>query len=248
MPNKSRVKNQNLIDFVIQNYGETDKVIDFIALNDLEYDEFLDQDRYTVEGADNRVKDYIVDSREDVVSGLDTSGYTDLYAEVTYYTPNSGTPTSILVPDPNIIADDDTTAEFDKWEVLDERFGTGTAVDDSYIYTVGNEWSGVSITVGVFYKPTMLKDLIVADYRVTFDLTASDSFTGYSYLGGSLASGGANWENIYYSTSSGTTEITQYLNLVDGNQRWIKNWFNIVATSIPSGSTITIENFDIYKV
>jgi hypothetical protein len=247
MPNKNIVKNQNLIDFVTQHYGEMDKVIDFLALNTLEYDEFGDKDRYAVDVVDNEVINYYVNAREGIVSGLDTSGYTNLYADVTYYYPTTGTPTSIILPDPNIIGEYDTTAEFEVWgDLLPDQYGfygygTAVAEDGAFVYT-----NGSAITFGIVYTDVLDKELTIGTYDLTFTINGDENITGQTYIGGFVALAD-NGDAFYYSASSGSTTYVQTLELFDGEQGNINNEIILWYASIPTGATMSLEYLKLYK-
>jgi len=253
MINKSRVYNQNLIDFISQHYGETDKVIDFLALNDLEYDEFSDSTAYTVNPDNNSNITYFINTKQDVVSGLDTSAYTDLYADATYYYPNTGTPTSIAYPDPNIILDDNLTAEFENWTSKWEAewgynpYGSTQAIDDTFQYQLSGTVLGSPVTLGLCFTDTLDEELLIGTYDVTFRVSALSGFTGATYLGGFVGLTQNN-DQFYLEDSeiSGKTFVHS-LALVSGDEESFKNemWFYYAIS--PAENLITLESCAIYR-
>lgn len=253
MPNKSRVYNQNLIDFIIQYYGETDKVIDFLSLNDLEYDEFQDSTKYKVDPNNNSNITYFINTKQDVVSGLDTSAYTDLYVDATYYYPTTGEPTSILYPDTNIILDDTLTVDFENWDSKWQAewgynpFGSTQAINDTFEYQLSGDTLGVPITLGLCFTNVLKEELQIGTYDVTFRISALSGFTGATYLGGFVGLAENNELFILRDEDITGRTYTHSLELVQGDEQFFKNemWFYWIIS--PAENLITLESCYIYR-
>lgn len=242
---KKSVYNQNLIDFTLQHTGDCDNLIGIIKVNNLEYDKFSENATYNVLDLDNEVITYYMNNKEDVVNGYDISGYTNLYPCATYYTPTTGTPTSVIIPDPNIILENSTTLEFQDWDDVwhkywgDNPYGDSGAENNKFVYE-----NGTTLTVALIENTTLEKPLIPGDYKINFTISADEYFTGSTFLGGYTVLDDNN-EAFYYESGS-TTSYEQTLTISDSDIEYINDNITFLYNNIPSSSTVNLEYIKIY--
>jgi hypothetical protein len=246
MKSIKRKYNQNIVDFVLQNYGSIDHLIDFISLNDLEYDEFEDNDEYYVSDIiDNRIVNFYDNNEIDVINGIDETSYDNLYPDPSYYTPLSGTP-SIIEYNENIILKNIT--DFSEWtDPWKDEYEDGNPYGESYVSGETYEYvanSGktfaIICTKRLWDSETVLtlsdNTFEPGNYNVKILWDSSDlEVSGVCFLGGYTTLGNSN--NTGYTYKNVESNLDLYLDEEDTGSIANEVYIQYV---LPSGSTTTI--------
>jgi len=73
-----RVINQNIPDFLLQHYGNTDAIFSFLNEQNIQYDEFEDSKFFTMDEVENNNTNYYKQRNFDVATGIDKVNYMPL--------------------------------------------------------------------------------------------------------------------------------------------------------------------------